>query len=40
MNNMVVVDRHGLFVDVNFEYLKSYHDVNILCQLDIYKSWH
>jgi hypothetical protein len=37
---MVVVDHHGLFIDLNLKYLKSYHEVNILCQSDIYKSWH
>jgi hypothetical protein len=30
MNNIVVVDHHGLFIYLDFWYLRSFHDVSIL----------
>jgi hypothetical protein len=39
MNNLVVVDHYGLFIYLDLGYLRSYHDVNIFCQLNIHKSW-
>jgi hypothetical protein len=39
MNNIVVVDHYGLFIYLDLVYLRSYHDVNIFCQLNIHKSW-
>jgi hypothetical protein len=39
MNNMVIVDYHGLFIYVDPSYSGSYHDVNILWQSSVYKNW-
>jgi hypothetical protein len=30
MNNMIILDYHGLFIYVDIGYLGFYHDVNIL----------
>lgn len=30
MNNMIILDYHGLFIYINIGYLGFYHDVNIL----------
>jgi hypothetical protein len=40
MNNIVGMDHCGLFIYLDLEYLGSYHDIRILHQLDIHKSWH
>jgi hypothetical protein len=40
MNNSVVMDHRGWFINLDFGYLRSYRDINILCQSDIHKSWH
>jgi hypothetical protein len=39
MNNTIVVDHFGQFIYLDLGYLRSYHDVNIFCQLNIHKSW-
>jgi len=39
MNNMLVLDHHGLFIYLNSGYHDSFHDVNILCELNLYKNW-
>jgi len=39
MNNMVVMHHCGLFVYLDFKYLRSYHVINIVHELDIHKSW-
>jgi hypothetical protein len=36
MNNIVVVDHHGLFIYLD---LKSFHDINILRQLNMHTNW-
>jgi len=40
MNNNVVLDHYELFIDLNSSYPSSFHDVNILHKLDLYKSWY
>jgi hypothetical protein len=40
MNNTVVMDNRGLFIYLHLGYPRSYHDIKILRQLDIHKSWH
>jgi hypothetical protein len=39
MNNMLVLDHHGLFIYLNNGYHGSFHDVNILCESNLYKNW-
>ncbi len=38
MNNMIIVDHHGLFIYVDPSYLGSYHDVNILWHSSVYRN--
>lgn len=45
MNDVVVFQHHGLFIYLDIGYLDigyrdSFHDVNILCTLDLYNNWH
>jgi hypothetical protein len=40
MNNSIMMDHRGLFIYLDFGYPGSYHDINILHQLNIHKSWH
>jgi hypothetical protein len=40
MNNIVVVDHHDLFIYIDMGYPRSFHDVNCLRQLELYKRWH
>jgi hypothetical protein len=39
MNNIIVMDHHGLIIYFDLEYLGSYHDVSIFRQSNIHKSW-
>jgi hypothetical protein len=36
MNNMVVVDHHGLFIYLDVGYPCSFHDVTIMCESLLY----
>jgi hypothetical protein len=38
MNNMVVVDHHGLFIYLDVGYPCSFHDVIIMCESHLYKN--
>ena len=40
MNNVVIVDHHGLFIYVNPGYTGLFHNVNCLRALDMYGTWH
>jgi hypothetical protein len=40
MNNTFIMDHQGLFIYINGSYLGSFHDVNILQHLNVYKDWH
>jgi hypothetical protein len=40
MNNIMILDHHGLFIYINSGYaLKSYHDVSIVHHLAVYREW-
>ena len=39
MNNVVLVDHHGLFIYVNLSYPDLFHDVSSSQALDIYETW-
>jgi hypothetical protein len=39
MNNIVFLDHQGLFIYINGGYLGSFHDVNILQHLNVYRDW-
>jgi hypothetical protein len=39
MNKIVVVDHHGLFIYLDLKYPRSFHDINILWQLEIHMNW-
>jgi hypothetical protein len=39
MNNMIILDHHGLFIYIDIGYLGSYHDVNMLWHSGVYKNW-
>jgi hypothetical protein len=36
MNNTMVIDHQGLFLYLDFGYLKIYHDVTIFCPLELH----
>ncbi len=38
MNNMVIIDYHGLLIYINTSYLESYYDMSILWHLKIYQN--
>jgi hypothetical protein len=40
MNNTVIGDHRGLFIYMDVGYSGLYHDVIILCILDMHKNWH
>ena len=40
MNNVVIVNHHGLFIYVDLGYPSSFHDVNCLQASDMYGTWH
>ena len=39
MNNVVIVDHHGLFIYVDPTYPGSFHDVSCLQVSDMYRAW-
>jgi len=39
MNNIVILDHHGLFIYINIGYIGFYHDVMILWHFSVYKNW-
>ena len=39
MNNVVIVDHHGLFIYVDPSYPRSFHDVTCLRASDMYGMW-
>jgi len=39
MNNIVIVDHHGLFIYIDIGYRGFYHDVTILWHSNVYKNW-
>jgi hypothetical protein len=40
MNNTMVVDHHGLFIYLDLEYPRLFHEVSILRQSNIHTNWH
>jgi hypothetical protein len=40
MNNIMVVDHHGLFIYLDLGHPELFHDVNILWQSNIHTKWH
>jgi hypothetical protein len=38
MNNIVILDHHGLFIYIDIDYPGSYHDVTILRHSSVYKN--
>ena len=40
MNNVVIVDHHGLFIYIDSTYLGSFHDVTCLYASELHGSWH
>jgi hypothetical protein len=40
LNNMMVFNHHGVFTYLDNKYISSFHDVNILCELNLYKNCH
>ena len=39
MNNIVIVDHHGLFIYIDSSYLGSFHDVSCLHASELHESW-
>ena len=39
MNNVVIVDHHGLFIYIDSTYLGSFHDVTCLHASELHDSW-
>ena len=40
MNNIVIVDHHGLFILVENKFLRSFYGINTLRHIEFYKTWH
>ena len=39
MNNIVIVDHHDLFISVDFNYQRSFHDVSCLRASEMHGTW-
>ena len=40
MNNIVIVDHHGLFIYINSTYPGSFHNVTCIRSLELHGSWY
>ena len=39
MNNVVIVDHHGLFIYIDSSYPSSFHDITCLCASQLHRTW-
>jgi hypothetical protein len=39
MNNIIILNHHGLFIYIDIGYPSSYHDVNVLWHSIVYKNY-